>query len=114
MLTALPQLTPRVCHPNARVFGLIQDILIKLLAHYHQQTLWIMMAAHHSTHAERPKRYVKVLQTAQVDIKSAHFNVAESVGLFTSLTKELLDVCNRSVPPKTSRMSMKRDFKKIR
>ena len=36
-LTALPQLTSRICHPNERVFGLIQDILIKLLAHYHQQ-----------------------------------------------------------------------------
>jgi len=112
-LTALPQLTSRICHPNERVFGLIQDILIKLLAHYHQQTLWMMMAAHRSTHAERSKRCIKVLKKAQVDIKSAHFNIAESVGLFSSLTKELLDVCNRSVPPKTSTMSMKRDFKKI-
>ena len=54
-----------------------------------------MMAVHYSTHAERSKRCINVLDKAQVDIKSAHSNIAESVGLFTSLTKEPLDVCLR-------------------
>ena len=113
-LTALPQLTSRICHPNEKVFALIQSILIKLLEHYHQQTLWMMMAGKGSTQTLRSQRCTKVLKVAQQKIKpSAGLNMAEMVAVFSSLTKELLDVCNKAVPPKTSTMSMKRDFKKV-
>ena len=107
-LTALPQLTSRMCHRNDAIFGLIQDIFIKLLKTHHQQTLWNMMAAHTSTDSMRSRRCSMILKKAESSIKS--FPVSKVVRLFIELTEQLLNVCNKKVKQEITQISMRNDF----
>jgi len=107
-LTALPQLTSRMCHPNDAIFGLIEDIFIKLLGAHHQQTLWNMMAAHKSTDKLRARRCYLILKKAESVIRT--FAVNKVVKLFIELTEQLLHVCNKKVKQEVAQISMKHDF----
>lgn len=65
-LTALPQLTSRICHPNSGVFSLLELIIGKVLKQYPQQTLWTLMAVAESTHAFRKRRCEGIFRDNQV------------------------------------------------
>jgi serine/threonine-protein kinase ATR len=68
-LTALPQLTSRLCHPNDATYSIMTDVFLRLLSHHPQQTLWMMMAAHKSTDDVRKRRCELILNKASTSIK---------------------------------------------
>ena len=54
--TALPQIVARICHPNKEVLGLLQDIIIKVVAGHPQQALWTLLAVVKSSSKDRAAR----------------------------------------------------------
>jgi serine/threonine-protein kinase ATR len=67
-LTALPQLTSRICHQNVAVTELLDIILVQLRVYFPHQTLWMMMAVYKSTHKPRHLRCAEVLRKAEEQV----------------------------------------------
>ena len=64
--TALPQIVARICHQNKEVLGLLQDIIVKVVAGHPQQALWTLLAVVKSSSKERAARGATCLSRLQV------------------------------------------------
>ena len=49
MLTALPHICSRICHPHKDVNKILKDIMVKLPKVHEQQTMWMLLAVSKST-----------------------------------------------------------------
>jgi serine/threonine-protein kinase ATR len=92
-LIAFSQLISRICHPNSDVFTHIQSIILNLIKHYPQQSLWMMMAVSKSTHKDRQTRCQRILTEA----KKSNTGLEVLINDMMRLTERLLDVSNKKV-----------------
>ena len=54
--TAFSQLASRICHPNKDTWTVLQTIIIKLIYHHPQQSLWWLVSNFKSSNNNRVKR----------------------------------------------------------
>jgi serine/threonine-protein kinase ATR len=94
-LIAFPQLISRICHPNSDVFAKLEAIIMRLLQHYPQQCLWMMIAVNKSTHHDRRERCRRILDKAKKQLPGMGKLIDDAV----KLTDKLLDVCNKPAEP---------------
>jgi serine/threonine-protein kinase ATR len=90
-LIAFSQLISRICHPNCNVFSMLEAIILKLIEHYPQQCLWMMVAVNKSTHHDRQERCRTILEKAKQQITGMDKLITDMV----RLTDKLLEVCNK-------------------
>ncbi|KAH0566290.1 hypothetical protein GP486_000316 [Trichoglossum hirsutum] len=92
--TAFPQIVARICHPNITVYGILQDIIVKVVSTHPQQALWALLAI--DVKRSRSEAFglelrTVVLQGQKLSSQLLHVCEAEIIGKPTSvsLTKDL-------------------------
>ncbi|KAJ2039746.1 hypothetical protein H4S03_001488 [Coemansia sp. S3946] len=122
-LVVLSQLVSRICHSNDEVFAILESIILRVLEHYPQQTLWQLMGVQRSTYTARSERCNAVLAKARasqsaelkgVRGRSRNVGIGVLIQQASKLTDMLLGMCNAVPPARTvTTMRMSKDFKKL-
>ena len=113
--TALAQIVARICHPNKEVFGILQDIIVKVVSTHPQQALWTLLAVVKSSAKDRAARGATCLSRIKSDTKKNKSNVA-GMDLKTlivqgqKISAQLLDVCDGEIQGKPTIVSLTRDL----
>ncbi|CAB40165.1 ATR checkpoint kinase Rad3 [Schizosaccharomyces pombe] len=112
-LVALSQMISRVCHPNNKVYKILEHIIANVVASYPGETLWQLMATIKSTSQKRSLRGKSILNvlhsrklsmSSKVDIKA----LSQSAIL---ITEKLINLCNTRINSKSVKMSLKDHFR---
>ncbi|GJQ85421.1 hypothetical protein Trydic_g23851 [Trypoxylus dichotomus] len=93
-LTAFSQIISRICHPQKEVYIELKAIIIKLLLHYPQQTMWMMISVIKSGYSIRSKRCAEILG----DSRLKNPTMVKLVTDFTKLAEKLIELCNKEIP----------------
>ncbi|ELT94946.1 hypothetical protein CAPTEDRAFT_164972 [Capitella teleta] len=108
-LTALPQLTSRICHTDADVFYQLKQIIGQLLVAFPQQTMWMLMAVSKSSFPMRIKRCQEIFNLA----KTINRGLSKFLNDSTKLTEKLLDLCNKPYEIGRNTLSISHHFKPL-
>ncbi|XP_043244732.1 serine/threonine-protein kinase ATR-like [Amphibalanus amphitrite] len=109
-LTSLPQIISRICHGRPEVYAQIRDILAALLATYPRQCMWSMLAVSRSSYPMRVERCQDVFARA----KTKKPSLATFISDVSRLADKLVDLSNKPVDKKVSRLSMTAFFPSLR
>lgn len=93
-LTCFSQLVSRICHPQKEVHVQIKSIIVKLLLHYPQHSLWMMISVMKSSYSVRKKRCAEIFADTHLRADSMSKLIAD----FTALAEKLIDLCNKDIP----------------
>ncbi|XP_039959425.1 serine/threonine-protein kinase ATR [Bactrocera tryoni] len=91
--TAFSQLLSRICHPSNDVFAVLRTIVIKLLEHFPQQSLWMLLPILKSSQTNRVKR-CKLIFT---DGRLAKPQFQKQLNDFNILAERLIELTNKDV-----------------
>ncbi|XP_022227139.2 serine/threonine-protein kinase ATR [Drosophila obscura] len=91
--TVFSQMLSRLCHPTPEVFGVLRNVIIRLVEEYPQQSLWMLLPHFKSATANRIKRCKLVLTDAR--LQNAAFQ--KLLIDFNSLTERLIELTNKEV-----------------
>ncbi|XP_053950399.1 serine/threonine-protein kinase ATR [Anastrepha ludens] len=91
--TAFSQLLSRICHPSNEVFAVLRTIVIKLLEHFPQQSLWMLLPILKSSQTNRVKR-CKLIFT---DARLAKPQFQKQLNDFNILAERLIELTNKDV-----------------
>lgn len=113
--TALPQTVARICHPNQLVYGLLIEIVAKVVNGHAPQALWTLLAMVKSSSKDRAARgaacMARVHENAKLnknDPKGIELKAMMAQG--QKLSGQLLAACERDLPPKVSHVSLAKDL----
>ncbi|XP_023017943.2 serine/threonine-protein kinase atr isoform X2 [Leptinotarsa decemlineata] len=101
-LTAFSQLVSRICHPQKEVYVMLKSIIIKLVQHYPQQSLWMIISVVKSSYSVRSKRCAEMLCDPR--LKTNTFS--KLLKDFTSLAEKLIELCNKELPSDDTKHSV--------
>ncbi|XP_076443272.1 serine/threonine-protein kinase ATR-like isoform X2 [Babylonia areolata] len=107
--TAFPQLVSRICHTQPDVSKILQELIARLLSHFPQQAMWMMMAVSKSSYAMRSQRCHEIFAAAK--LKSPNLN--KLLHNATKLTERLIELCEKD-SRSMSTMSMSQHFKTLK
>ncbi|XP_018328651.1 serine/threonine-protein kinase ATR [Agrilus planipennis] len=93
-LTAFSQIVSRICHPQREVYFEVKEIILKLLLHYPQQCLWMIISVIKSSYSMRSKRCNEILNDSRLRTPS----LSRLINDFTKLAEKLIDLCNKEIP----------------
>ncbi|WBW72420.1 ATR checkpoint kinase Rad3 [Schizosaccharomyces osmophilus] len=114
-LIALSQMISRICHPNNKVYKILEHLVANVIATYPSETLWQLMATIKSISQKRSvrgKSILNVLQSKKVAITSKiDLRVLSQSAIL--LTEKLVDLCNTRIDSKAVKMSLKNHFKMV-
>ncbi|KAF8246273.1 hypothetical protein K440DRAFT_655242 [Wilcoxina mikolae CBS 423.85] len=113
--TALPQLMSRITHPHEKVYSEIQNIIVKVMVTYPQQTMWYLMAVTKSTIRERAQRGQRVLMQLKESLPKGRSNMGSVdtkllINEARKLVDQLLDLCNHNLNGRVAILSLKTNF----
>lgn len=91
--TAFSQLISRVAHPSIEVYQVLKAIIIKLILHYPQQTLWMMLSVYKSSYANRVKRCNEIFH----DKKLAKTSVQKLITDFNAMAEKFIELTNKEL-----------------
>lgn len=92
-LTAFSQLVSRICHPQKEVYIELKSIIIKLLLHYPQQTLWMIISVVKSSYDVRAKRCLEIFNDERLKTSE----ISRLIRDFGALAEKLIELCNKKV-----------------
>lgn len=113
--TALSQVVARICHPNQAVYGLVVDIVTKVVTNHTPQALWTLLAVVKSSAPDRAKRglacMTKVLEhSRRARTDSAGSEMKALIMHGQKLSDQLLHVCEGGIDSKPSHISLQKDL----
>ncbi|XP_058457566.1 serine/threonine-protein kinase ATR isoform X2 [Malaya genurostris] len=91
--TAFSQLISRVAHPSVEVYQVLKAIIVKLILHYPQQSLWMMLSVYKSSYANRVKRCHEIFH----DKKLAKTSVQKMITDFNALAEKFIELTNKDL-----------------
>ncbi|KNC28437.1 Serine/threonine-protein kinase ATR [Lucilia cuprina] len=91
--TAFSQLLSRICHPSPDVFNNLRNIFIKLIEHFPQQSLWMLLPIFKSCHNSRIKRCRLIFTDARLN-KPAFQKLLND---FNMLAERLIELTDKEV-----------------
>lgn len=112
--TALSQIVARICHTNKTVYGLLVDIVTKVVIGHPQQALWTLLAMVKSSSKDRAERGNTCLGNIAETAKKTKSGPTELLALITQaqkLSEQLLRVCEGEIPGKPTTVSITRDLR---
>jgi len=114
--TALPQLMSRIIHSNEKVYTQIQNIIVKVVMTYPQQSMWSLMAVTKSTSKERSQRGQRVLAQLRESLPKGRGSAGSVdtkllINEARKLTDQLLDLCNMDLNTRLAHLSLRKDFR---
>ncbi|KAJ7849841.1 hypothetical protein B0H14DRAFT_3085988 [Mycena olivaceomarginata] len=108
--TAFPQIVSRVGHENDEVFKNLSKLIIRVLEEYPKQALWLFTSVVKSTKSNREQRGKKILEKLTNNPNSARTGVSKLVADCTSMTNQLLNMCDAHVTEEVKTISMQKNF----
>ncbi|KAA8902478.1 hypothetical protein FN846DRAFT_780587 [Sphaerosporella brunnea] len=115
--TALPQLMSRIIHPHKDVYAHVQNIIVKVVLAYPQQSMWSLMAVTKSTSKDRAKRGQQILTQLKEKMPKKRTGGAGDVdgrlliNEARRLTDQLLELCNQEITSRVAHLSLRKDFR---
>lgn len=91
--TVYSQMLSRLCHPNADAFGVLRNVIVRLVEAYPQQSLWMLLPHFKSATAHRIKRCKLVLTDRRLQNSAFQKLLSD----FNSLTERLMELTNKEV-----------------
>ncbi|XP_065362796.1 serine/threonine-protein kinase ATR [Calliphora vicina] len=91
--TAFSQLLSRICHPSADVFNNLRNIFIKLIEHFPQQSLWMLLPTFKSCHNSRIKRCRLIFTDARLNKPGFQKLLTD----FNMLAERLIELTDKDV-----------------
>lgn len=91
--TAFSQLLSRICHPSLDVFEHLKNIVIKLIEHFPQQSLWMLLPIFKSCHNTRAKKCRLIFTDPRLN-KPAFQKLLND---FNMLTERLIELTNKDL-----------------
>jgi serine/threonine-protein kinase ATR len=114
---ALAQMITRVCHPNVKVYDVLAHIILKVVTHYPQQSLWPLLATAKSSANDRAGRGTGLLNKIKEKANKTIRNDGNSLSLRDMISKgqklseQLLKACEVSIGERTTGIvSLTRDL----
>ncbi|KAG9415875.1 multidrug-resistance type transporter aminotriazole resistance [Aphanomyces cochlioides] len=113
-LVCFPQVTSRICHPNATVVEGVKAIMVKVLITYPQRAMWYILGLAQSLNTQRKTRAIEILKVAQKQLSSS--NQVEMANVLTEgmrLVEELIKLAEfdpgnqKKMPIRLSRVRAK-------
>ena len=113
--TALSQIIARICHPNQAVFGLLADIVAKVVCAHPPEALWALLAMLKSSSRDRAQRGTSCLARVHERLRQGkdHGQTSETKTLIQQsqkLSDQLLHVCECDVQAKATNVSLSKDL----
>ncbi|KAL9884965.1 ATR serine/threonine kinase meiotic 41 isoform 1-T4 [Glossina fuscipes fuscipes] len=91
--TAFSQLLSRICHPSKEVYETLKNIIVKLIEHFPQQSLWMLLPVFKSCHSTRIKRCHLIFTDSRLD-KPIFQKLLKD---FNMLSERLIELTNKDV-----------------
>ncbi|KAK3363362.1 phosphatidyl inositol 3-kinase-like protein [Lasiosphaeria hispida] len=95
--TALPQIVARIAHPNSEVFGVLEQMIVKVVEAHPRQSLWSLFSFMTTrTSSERRNRGLQILHTVRGSKKAegAGYDLKQLLRMGEKLAEQLLLACN--------------------
>ncbi|KZF22699.1 hypothetical protein L228DRAFT_247070 [Xylona heveae TC161] len=112
--TALSQLVSRICHPHSEVYGILVNIIVKVVIAHPQQALWTVLAVVKSSSRERASRGLvcinRIKEYPKKKVDPAAIDPRKLVNQGQKLSEQLLNVCEAAVEAKVPNVSLSRDL----
>ncbi|KAJ7784096.1 hypothetical protein B0H16DRAFT_1296839 [Mycena metata] len=108
--TAFPQIVSRVGHENDEVYKNLSKLIIRVLEEYPKQALWLFTSVVKSTKSNREQRGKKILDKLTNNPAATRTGVSKLVAECTSMTNQLLNMCDFHVGDETRTLSMQKYF----
>uniref|UniRef100_A0A1A9WZ82 Serine/threonine-protein kinase ATR n=1 Tax=Glossina brevipalpis TaxID=37001 RepID=A0A1A9WZ82_9MUSC len=91
--TAFSQLLSRICHSSKDVYNTLKNIIVKLIEHFPQQSLWMLLPVFKSCHSIRIKRCRLIFTDPRLDKPTFQ----KLLNDFNMLTERLIELTNKDV-----------------
>ncbi|KAJ7688699.1 hypothetical protein B0H17DRAFT_938064 [Mycena rosella] len=111
--TAFPQIVSRVGHENTEVYKNLSRLIIRVLEEYPKQALWLFTSVAKSTKANREQRGKSILDKLTNNPGADRTGVSKLVAECTSMTNQLLHMCDYPVGDEVKTLSMQKHFPKL-
>ncbi|KAK7062299.1 Serine/threonine-protein kinase atr [Favolaschia claudopus] len=108
--TAFPQIVSRVGHENEEVYKNLSKLIIRVLEEYPKQALWLFTSVVKSTKKTREQRGKEILQKLTSSPNANQTGVSKLVAECTSMTNQLLYMCDAHVGDEVKTISMQKQF----
>ncbi|KAJ6560264.1 hypothetical protein B0H19DRAFT_1146990 [Mycena capillaripes] len=108
--TAFPQIVSRVGHENDEVYKNLSRLIIRVLEEYPRQALWLFTSVVKSTKSNRELRGKKILDKLTNNPAAARSGISKLVSDCTSMTNQLLNMCDYHVGDEVKTLSMQKQF----
>ena len=113
--TAFSQIMARICHPNIAVYGLLVDVVSKVVSTFAPQALWALLAVVKSSSKERASKGATCLSKVLEHAKKLRGDVAglELKALIMhgqKLSGQLLHACEGNIHGKPTNISLSKDL----
>jgi serine/threonine-protein kinase ATR len=96
------QIISHICHQDPQIFTVLEKIILKLIEHFPQQSLWMMVAAIKSRNSTRKSRCKSILNKAKRQYPEKQRLVDDMI----KLSGHLLDVCKHNPPSNKFKLKM--------
>ncbi|KAJ7156082.1 hypothetical protein C8R43DRAFT_884346 [Mycena crocata] len=111
--TAFPQIVSRVGHENDHVYKNLSKLIIRVLEEYPKQALWLFTSVVKSTKSNREQRGKKILDKLVNNPIAARNGISKLVSECTSMTNQLLAMCDHHVGDEVKTLSMQKQFPRL-
>ncbi|CAK5275112.1 unnamed protein product [Mycena citricolor] len=113
--TAFPQIVSRVGHDNPEVYKVLSSLIIRVLQEYPKQALWLFTSVVKSTKSTRAARGKEILEKLVHFIQQAghRSQTSQLVKQCTSMTNQLLKLCDHPVSDEARGLSMQQKFPEL-
>ena len=113
--TAFAQIVARLCHSDRTIYGLLVEIIAKIVISHPHQALWTLLALLKSSSKDRAERGKFCLSTVTDTVKAKQKSGSSEVTLALiiqaqRLSDNLLHVCENEIQGKPTTVSISRDL----
>ncbi|KAJ7228144.1 hypothetical protein GGX14DRAFT_547392 [Mycena pura] len=108
--TAFPQIVSRVGHENDEVYKNLSRLIIRVLEEYPKQALWLFTSVVKSTKPNREQRGRNILDRITNNPAANRNKVSKLVSDCTTMTNQLLTLCDHHVGEEVKTLSMQKHF----
>ena len=110
--TAFAQIVARICHTNQTIYGILVDIVAKVVTMHPQQAIWTLLAMIKSSATDRSQRGRVCLTKVTENVKKTRAETAQTeiralMLQGQKLSDQLLKVCEEDIPDKRSTISIR-------
>lgn len=116
LYTILPQVVARICHTNLAVYGILVNIVVKVVRAFPNQSLWTLLAVAKSKSKDRASRGLTIIsKVVEPQKKSSNSSMTPSelrnmISAGQRFSDEVLRISELPIEGKISKVTLAKDF----